>query len=155
VTNFFTGDDAGYTSVLRVNNSGTGPSELFALVQPDTGGPLLTGPIGLLGAGMGTVFTEAQIQADVPGLNLANSGQRSTLQLIAGNAAVAEAVVGRPAGLRLTAESAAVAATHFPAGHGALPAVVPAPKLGVISAAGFLVNPGGAVTQLPKPGSAR
>ena len=84
VTNFFTGDDAGYSSLLRVNNAGTAAADLFAVVQPDTGGPPLTGLIGTLGPGMGTVFTEAQIQANVPGLTLANSGQRATLQLIFG-----------------------------------------------------------------------
>jgi hypothetical protein len=82
VTNFFTGDDSGYASLLRVNNAGTAPSNLFALVQPDTGGATLTGSLGSIGAGQGTVFTEAQLAAAVSGLDLANSGQRATLQLI-------------------------------------------------------------------------
>ncbi len=82
VTNFLTGDDAGYASLLRVNNGGSTPTNLFALVQPDTGGPLLTGSLGSIGAGQGTVFSEAAVQAAVTGLDLANSGQRATLQLI-------------------------------------------------------------------------
>ena len=151
VTNFFTGDDAGYTSLLRANNAGTGPATLYAVVQPDTGGPQLTGLIGTLGAGMGTVFTEAQVQADVPGLNLANSGQRATLQLIvAGEIDNAEGIAAPRAARHLTAEQVAALARHFPAGHGALPAVAPPTGgSGVVSAAGFLVNPSGTVTQMP------
>jgi hypothetical protein len=82
VTNFFTGDDSGYSSLLRVNNPATAAVTLFPLVQPDTGGPQLVGTLGSLGAGMGTVFTEAQIVAAVPGLSLANSGQRATINLV-------------------------------------------------------------------------
>jgi hypothetical protein len=82
VTNFLTGDDSGYSSLLRVNNAGTSPSNIFALVQPDTGGAPLTGSLGSIGAGAGTVFSLAQIEAAVSGLDLANSGQRATLQLI-------------------------------------------------------------------------
>jgi hypothetical protein len=81
VTNFFTGDDSGYSSLLRVNNAGNEPVNVFALVQPDTGGAPLTGSLGSLGGGDGTVFTEPQIAA-VTGLALANSGQRATVQLI-------------------------------------------------------------------------
>ncbi|MEI9982610.1 MAG: hypothetical protein WDN69_05005 [Aliidongia sp.] len=77
-----TGDDSGYSSLLRVNNAGAGTVDLFALVQPDTGGAPLTGSLGSLGAGTGTVFTEPQIAAAVTGLDLANSGQRATIQLI-------------------------------------------------------------------------
>jgi hypothetical protein len=87
VGNFFTGDDAGYSSLLRVNNAGAGTVQVFVMVQPDTGGPPLIGPLATLGAGEGTVFTEPQV-ASATGLNLANSGQRSTIQLIiGGNAA--------------------------------------------------------------------
>ncbi len=82
VTNFFTGDDSGYASLLRVNNAGNSDSNIFALVQPDTGGAPLTGSLGSIGAGAGTVFSLAQIEAAVSGLDLANSGQRATLQLI-------------------------------------------------------------------------
>ena len=82
VTNFFTGDDSGYASLLRVNNAGNTQSNLFALVQPDPGGAPLTGSLGSIGAGEGTVFSLAQIEAAVSGLDLANSGQRATLQLI-------------------------------------------------------------------------
>jgi hypothetical protein len=82
VTNFFTGDDSGYSSLLRVNNGGSEAVDIFALVQPDTGGAPLSGPLGSLGAGSGTVFTEPQIVAAVTGLNLATSGQRATVQLI-------------------------------------------------------------------------
>ena len=82
VTNFFTGDDSGYASLLRVNNAGSAPTNIFALVQPDTGGAPLTGSLGSIGAGEGTVFSLAQVEAAVSGLDLANSGQRATLQLI-------------------------------------------------------------------------
>ncbi len=82
VTNFLTGDDAGYASLLRVTNGGSAPTNIFAVVQPDSGGPLLTGSLGSLGGGTGTVFSLAQIEAAVTGLDLANSGQRATLQLI-------------------------------------------------------------------------
>ena len=124
------------------------------MVQPDTGGPQLTGLIGTLGAGMGTVFTEAQVQANVPGLNLANSGQRATLQLIiAGEVDNAADIAAPRAARRLTVDQAAAAAQLFPAGHGALPAVAPPPAAsGVVSASGFLVNPSGTVTQMPGSG---
>jgi hypothetical protein len=82
VTNFFTGADSGYSSLLRVNNAGNEPVNLFALVQPDTGGAALSGSLGSLAGGTGTVFTEPQLAAAVPGLALANSGQRATVQLI-------------------------------------------------------------------------
>jgi hypothetical protein len=82
VTNFLTGDDAGYSSLLRVNNAGSVPTNIFAVVQPDTGGAPLSGSLGSIGAGEGTLFTVAQIEAAVTGLELANSGQRATLQLI-------------------------------------------------------------------------
>jgi hypothetical protein len=89
VTNFLTGDDAGYTSLLRVNNAGTVPAELFALVQPYTGGPQLVGNLGTtLAAGTGTVFLETQIEAQVPGFTLTNSGQRATLTIIGAGAGV-------------------------------------------------------------------
>jgi hypothetical protein len=89
VTNFLTGDDAGYTSLLRVNNAGTVPAQLFALVQPYTGGPQLAGNLGTtLAAGTGTVFLETQIEAQVPGFTLANSGQRATLTIIGAGAGV-------------------------------------------------------------------
>ncbi|MEA2755735.1 MAG: hypothetical protein QOJ54_2024 [Aliidongia sp.] len=83
VGNFFTGDDAGYSSLLRVNNAGSAGVQVFVVAQPDTGGPPLIGPLATLGAGMGTVFTEPQV-ASATGLNLANSGQRATIQLIIG-----------------------------------------------------------------------
>ncbi|MGB8841541.1 MAG: hypothetical protein WCC64_10755 [Aliidongia sp.] len=84
VTNFLTGDDAGYTSLLRVNNAGVVPADVFALVQPYTGGPQLVGNLDTtLAAGTGTVFLETQIEAQVPGFTLANSGQRATLTIIA------------------------------------------------------------------------
>ncbi len=86
VTNFFTGDDAGYASLLRVNNAGSVASNIFALVQPDTGGAPLTGSLGSIAGGAGTVFSEAQVAAAVTGLELANSGQRATLSLIVSGA---------------------------------------------------------------------
>jgi hypothetical protein len=82
VTNFFSGDDSGYSSLLRVNNGGTGAVNIFALVQPDTGGVALVGSLGTLGAGDGTVFTEPQIVTAVTGLSLPTSGQRATVQLV-------------------------------------------------------------------------
>jgi hypothetical protein len=94
VSNFFTGDDSGYSSLLRVSNGSTAPVTLYALVQPDTGGAPLTGPLGKLPAQSGTVFTEPQLAAAVPGLNLANSGQRATLRLIIGGDAVNVAASG-------------------------------------------------------------
>jgi hypothetical protein len=83
VSNFLTGSDAGYTSLVRVNNAGAVPVTLFAEVEPYTGGPLLVGSLGSLGAGVGTVFLESAVEAAVPGLTLANSGQRATLTIIA------------------------------------------------------------------------
>ncbi|MGB8840835.1 MAG: hypothetical protein WCC64_07165 [Aliidongia sp.] len=83
VGNFFTGDDAGYSSLLRVNNAGGSTVQVFVLAQPDTGGPPLIGPLATLGAGEGTVFSEPQV-ASATGLSLANSGQRATIQLIIG-----------------------------------------------------------------------
>jgi hypothetical protein len=83
VSNFLTGSDAGYTSLVRVNNAGAVPVTLFAEVEPYTGGALLVGSLGSLGAGIGTVFLESAVEAAVPGLTLANSGQRATLTIIA------------------------------------------------------------------------
>jgi hypothetical protein len=82
VTNFLTGSDAGYTSLVRVNNASNVLNTLFAVAQPYSGGPTLVGSLGSIGAGTGTVFTEAQI-GTATGLSLANSGQRATLSLIA------------------------------------------------------------------------
>jgi hypothetical protein len=93
VTNFLTGADAGYTSLVRVNNAANVPNTLFAVAQPYTGGPALVGSLGSIGAGTGTVFTEAQI-GTATGLSLANSGQRAVLSIIAtpgGNGSVAAA----------------------------------------------------------------
>jgi hypothetical protein len=101
VTNFFTGDDAGYSSVLRVNNAGTSSVQLFVVAQPDTGGPQLIGPLGPLDAGMGTVFSEGQV-ATATGMTLANSGQRATLQLIIGGNSVdvaASSILVNPSGV--------------------------------------------------------
>jgi len=94
VSNFFTGDDSGYSSLLRVSNGSIAPITLYALIQPDTGGPPLLGALGTLGALSGTVFTEPQLAAAIPGLNLANSGQRATVQLIIGGDAVNVAAAG-------------------------------------------------------------
>jgi len=94
VTNFLTGTDAGYTSILRVNNAGTSPVQLFALVQPYSGGPQLVGSLNTtLGGGTGTIFFEPTIEGDIPGFHLANSGQRATLTVIA----VGEAAAGQVA----------------------------------------------------------
>jgi len=80
--NFLTGADAGYTSLVRINNAGNATATLFGVAEPYTGGPALVGQIGTIGAGIGTVFTEAQVGTAL-GLSLANSGQRATLTIIA------------------------------------------------------------------------
>jgi hypothetical protein len=82
VTNFLTGSDAGYTSLVRFTNGSTATDTLFAVTEPYTGGPQLVGSLGTIGAGEGTVFTEAAI-GTATGLTLANSGQRATLTIIA------------------------------------------------------------------------
>jgi len=82
VTNFFTGTDSGYASLLRVNNSGKGTASVIAEFQPWSGGALLIGDLGTIGPGTGTIFTLPQLEAAVPGLNLANSGQRASLTII-------------------------------------------------------------------------
>jgi hypothetical protein len=82
VTNFLTGSDAGYTSLVRFTNGSSEDNTLFASAQPYSGGPPLVGSLGTIGAGTGTVFTEAQI-GTATGLSLANSGQRATLTIIA------------------------------------------------------------------------
>jgi hypothetical protein len=81
-TNFLTGSDAGYTSLVRVTNESGATNTLFAVAEPFTGGPQLAGSLGTIGAGIGTVFTEAQI-GTATGLTLANSGQRASLTIIA------------------------------------------------------------------------
>jgi|SRR5580658_262596 hypothetical protein len=101
VTNFFTGDDAGYSSYLRVNNAGTLPVQVFVVVEPDTGGPELIGSLGSLGSGVGTVFTEQQVAA-ASGVILANSGQRATVELIIGGDFLnveASSLLGNPTGV--------------------------------------------------------
>ncbi len=82
VTNFLTGSDAGYTSLVRFTNGSSADNLLFAVAQPYTGGVPLVGSLGTIGAGVGTVFTEAQI-GTATGLSLANSGERATLTIIA------------------------------------------------------------------------
>jgi hypothetical protein len=82
VTSFFTGTDSGYASLLRVNNSGKGTASVIAEFQPWSGGDLLIGDLGTIGPGTGTIFTLPQLEAAVPGLNLANSGQRASLTII-------------------------------------------------------------------------
>jgi hypothetical protein len=82
VTNFLTGSDAGYTSLVRFTNGSSATNTLFAVAQPYTGGVPLVGSLGTIGAGVGTVFTEAQI-GTATGLSLANSGERATLTIIA------------------------------------------------------------------------
>lgn len=82
VTNFLTGSDAGYTSLVRFTNGSSAVNTLFAVAQPYTGGVPLVGSLGTIGAGVGTVFTEAQI-GTATGLSLANSGERATLTIIA------------------------------------------------------------------------
>jgi hypothetical protein len=110
VSNFLTGDDAGYTSLLRVNNAGVVPATLFALVQPYTGGPQLVGnltPGTPLAAGTGTVFLETAIEAAVPGLHLVNSGERATLTIIAvgtgANQVAASTLLVNPGGVVVNA----------------------------------------------------
>ena len=81
VTNFLTGSDAGYASLVRFTNGSSAEQTLFAVAEPYTGGVPLVGSLGTIGAGVGTVFTEAQI-GTATGLTLANSGQRATLTII-------------------------------------------------------------------------
>jgi hypothetical protein len=82
VTNFFTGSDAGYASLLRVNNLGKGTASVIAEFQPWSGGSLLIGDLGSLPPGTGTLFSIAQLETAVPGLNLASSADRATLTII-------------------------------------------------------------------------
>jgi hypothetical protein len=82
VTNFLTGTDAGYQTLVRFSNGSSATNTLFAVAEPYTGGVPLVGSLGTIGAGIGTVFTEAAIQT-ATGLSLANSGQRATLTIIA------------------------------------------------------------------------
>jgi len=82
VSNFFTGSDAGYTMLLRVNNAGKAAATVIAEFQPYSGGDLLIGSLGSLAPATGTVFNLAQIETAIPGLNLANSGQRAALTII-------------------------------------------------------------------------
>jgi hypothetical protein len=82
VSSFFTGSDAGYTTLLRVNNAGKAAATIIAEFQPYSGGDLLIGSLGSLASATGTIFTLDQIETAVPGLNLANSGQRATLTII-------------------------------------------------------------------------
>jgi len=82
VTNFFTGTDSGYSTVLRINNAGKGAASVIAEFQPYSGGDLLIGDLGMIAPGTGTVFNLAQIESLVPGLDLMGSGQRATLTVI-------------------------------------------------------------------------
>lgn len=84
---WITGTDAGYTSLLLVENTsvdnyGTTSSGGTCTVdaEPFTGGAILSGSLGNIPAGQSIVFTEAQI-ATATGLSLANSGQRAYLFL--------------------------------------------------------------------------
>jgi hypothetical protein len=156
VTNFFTGDDSGYSSVLRVNNPGTDPATLFALVQPDSGGPALSGLLGTLGAGTGTVFTEPQVQAAVPGLNLANSGQRSTLQLIVAGTVTLDdqQSIARPFAHSHSADAGPRTLSTTMKIHQHKSVTRPQIQLFVgngseVEASGLLVNPNGVVTVMP------
>jgi hypothetical protein len=102
VTNFFTGSDAGYSTLLRVNNLGKGTASVIAEFQPWSGGDLLIGDLGTLSPGTGTIFSLAQLEAAVPGLSLANSGQRATLTIIGSgpNSNVnASSIIVNPGGL--------------------------------------------------------
>ncbi|MEI9988032.1 MAG: hypothetical protein WDN69_35975 [Aliidongia sp.] len=101
VTNFLTGSDAGYTSLVRFTNGSSADNTLFASAQPYSGGPPLVGSLGTIGAGTGTVFTEAQI-GTATGLALANSGQRATLTIIAipgGGGVTASGLLVNPGGV--------------------------------------------------------
>jgi hypothetical protein len=104
VTNFLTGSDAGYASLVRVTNESNMTQTLFAVANPYSGGPQLVGSIGTIGAGTGTVFTETTIGTDI-GLVLANSGQRATLTIIsvpgvgAGTLITADGLLVNPGGV--------------------------------------------------------
>ena len=82
VSNFFTGTDSGYATLLNVTNRGKGAATVVAEFQPFSGGDLLVGTLGSVAAGTGTVYTLAQLEAAVPGLSLANSGQRAMLTIV-------------------------------------------------------------------------
>jgi hypothetical protein len=102
VTNFFTGTDSGYSSLLRVNNAGKGTASVIAEFQPYSGGALLIGDLGTIAPGTGTIFTLPQLEAAVPGLNLQNSGDRATLTIIGTGANTnvsASAILINPGGL--------------------------------------------------------
>jgi hypothetical protein len=101
VTNFLTGSDAGYTSLVRFSNDSSLTNQLFAVEQPYTGGAPLVGSLGTIGAGVGTVFTEAQI-GTATGLTLANSGARATLTILAipgGQGVTASGLLVNPGGV--------------------------------------------------------
>ncbi len=81
---------------------GSGALAFLAEFQPYAGGPPLTGSLGALAAGTGTIFTLAQLEAAVPGLELGSSSQRATLTIIAVGADPrfsASAILVNPGGL--------------------------------------------------------
>ena len=82
VSNFFTGTDGGYASLLRVSNTGKGAATVVAEFQPFSGGPTLVGTLCTLSGGTGAIYSLAQIEAAVPGLDLTNSGQRAMLTVV-------------------------------------------------------------------------
>jgi hypothetical protein len=79
---FFTGNDAGYSSLLSITNQDSTTATIYVTAQPFTGGPALVGTLGTLAAGTGMVYTESKI-GTATGLSLANSGQRAVIQVIA------------------------------------------------------------------------
>jgi len=99
-SNFFTGADAGYASLLRLTNESSVTDTVFLVAEPFTGGAPLVGSLGTIGAGVGTVFTEAQVAA-ATGLVLANSGQRAALTVIAvpGGSVTASSLLVNPGGV--------------------------------------------------------
>jgi hypothetical protein len=62
---------------------GTSAAVFPAEFQAYAGGAPLCGSLSAPAAGTGTIFSLAQLDAAVPGRELANSGQRATLTIIA------------------------------------------------------------------------
>jgi hypothetical protein len=83
---WFTGDDAGYSSLLAIENtsmspySSAGTSGTCTVDAYDNGSLAGSGSLGTFSAGTITTLTEAQV-ATATNLSLANSGQRAYLYL--------------------------------------------------------------------------
>jgi hypothetical protein len=89
---WFTGDDAGYSSLLYIVNtsmdpygttatSGTCTVDAYTYDSNGNGTHYGQGSLGTIKPGGPNVFTQAQVQAAATGLSLANSGSRAYLFL--------------------------------------------------------------------------